>query len=805
MNDCHSSGPSEVLLLEPVDGKKIPIIALAGQPNMGKSTLFNLLTGLNQHVGNWPGKTVEQRSGTFTLDSKTYHLVDLPGTYSLTANSPEEVIAREFILTEKPDVVIAVVSAANLERSLYLVSELVCLPAPVVVALNMMDVAKQEGMTVDTVALSKALNLPVIPITATKALGVRELLQMVDKVMEDHHLSAEPNIPEIRVDVSQAIDEVEALIGDYVPMNYRFELRGWHHGHNPVHHRSRTYAFFGIPHEPIANGGNFGHQVHEHHFQIESEAGRAGGFEAGADFRGDIAHLHHRYRHEMRSLAREQRIQGRSIHDRHANFVRFDPERSTETRFSHSFQLHQPPGYPSRWVALKLLEGDTEITKMMKALLPDEIWQKVHAILLKHDDAMVAVASGRYNWISEIVQKTVEKPKMGQISITERLDRVATHPVWGLFVLAGILGLVFWLTFTIGSPAQAWLDTQFVSRLGNLVSAAMVSSPAWLRSLFVNGIIGGVGSVITFLPILIIFFASFGFLEDVGYMARAAYVMDNIMHMMGLHGKSFLPLFLGFGCNVPAIMGTRVIDSKPARILTILIAPLVPCTARMAVIAFLAPTFFGKQAFLVSWGLILFSIFLLVVLGVLLNKIIFKGERSAFIMEMPLYHIPNIRTVGLLVWQRSGSFLKKAGTTILVASVIIWGLSYLPYGNLNTSYLAIFGKWLSPVGKLMGFDWRLTVALISSFPAKENAIATLGVLFGTSANSGLAAILGSSFSGASAISFLVVTMLFIPCLATVAIIKQETNSFRWTAFSVLMFLVLSTSMGMIVYHIALLV
>jgi ferrous iron transport protein B len=678
MSDCHSSGVSEVINLASTGETKMPVIALAGQPNMGKSTLFNLLTGLNQHVGNWPGKTVEQRSGNFTLDGKTYHLVDLPGTYSLTANSPEEVIAREFILTERPDVVIAVVSAANLERSLYLVSELVCLPVPVVVALNMMDVAQQEGMKVDAAVLSKELNLPVVPITATRALGVRDLLQEAVDVINGKEQTL-PNIPEIRADVTKAIETVENLIENYVPTDYT-------------------------------------------------------------------------------------------------------------------------PG----WVALKLLEGDTEITKSMKTALPEEKWKAVNTVLLENDDAMVVVASGRYNWIGNIVRLTIERPKMGQISVTERLDRVATHPVWGLFVLAGILGLVFWLTFTIGSPLQSWLATQVVGRIAGFMRTVMVTSPAWLRSLVVDGVIGGVGAVLTFLPILMIFFASFGFLEDIGYMARAAYVMDNIMHMMGLHGKSFLPLFLGFGCNVPAIMGTRVIDSKQARILTILIAPLIPCTARMAVIAFLAPAFFGKQAFLVSWGLILFSIIMLVVLGILLNKVVFKGERSAFIMEMPLYHIPNLRTVGLLVWQRALSFLKKAGTTILIASVIIWGLSYLPAGDLNTSYLAIFGKWLTPVGKLMGFDWRLTVALISSFPAKENAIATLGVLFGSSANSGLATTLASTFSGATAISFLVVTMLFIPCLATVAVIRQETGSIKWTAFSVMMFLVLSTVSGIIVYHVALL-
>lgn len=805
MSDCHSSGPSEVMYVDQIDGKKIPTIALAGQPNMGKSTLFNLLTGLNQHVGNWPGKTVEQRSGSFTFDSKTFHLVDLPGTYSLTANSPEEVIAREFILTEKPDVVIAVVSAANLERSLYLVSELVCLPAPVVVALNMMDVAKQEGMKVDAQALSLALKLPVIPITATKALGVRELLKVAEQVIVNPRISANPTMPEIRADVSEAIAEVEALIQEYVPMQYRFELRGWHHDHMHHPHHSgygREFAGRNWQHDPISRRAM--HELHDEMRATWRDAERGD---------RDVAREMHELRHEAHRRFHEARRYYRQELSRSGVASSSRPAEWGEG-FSHSEHFAEPrhgfmPSFavvpfPSDWVALKLLEGDTEITKMMKSTLPAEVWQKVHAILVKNDGAMVAVASGRYNWIGSIVKKTVEHPKMGQISITERLDRVATHPVWGLFVLAGVLGLVFWLTFTVGSPIQAWLDVHVVGGMETLVSGWLADAPNWLRSLLVDGVIGGVGSVITFLPILVIFFASFGFLEDIGYMARAAYVMDNIMHMMGLHGKSFLPLFLGFGCNVPAIMGTRVIDSKSARILTILIAPLVPCTARMAVIAFLAPAFFGKNAFLVSWGLILLSIVLLVVLGILLNKIIFKGERSAFIMEMPLYHIPNLRTTGLLVWQRSLSFLRKAGTTIAVASVVIWVLSYLPAGNLESSYLAIFGKWLSPVGKWMGFDWRLTVALLSSFPAKENAVATLGVLFGSAANSGLAAMIGSSFSAASGLSFLAVTMLFIPCLATVAVIRQETGSVKWTIFSVAMFLVISVVTGTLIYHIALL-
>ncbi len=675
MSDCHETPTRSTTRLSYFEADT-PLIALAGQPNMGKSTLFNLLTGLNQHVGNWPGKTVERRDGHFDHSGRAYRLVDLPGTYSLTANSPEEVIAREYILREQPSVVVAVVSAANLERSLYLVAELAALDAPVVVALNMMDVAAQEGIQVDAHVLEAALGLPVVPMTASRAAGVRELMNVVDDVLAGKRIPI-PRLPEVRQDHREVLERIESLIDGHVP----------------------------------------------------------------------------------------------------------DP-------------------YPQGWAALKLLEGDAEVTRMMEAALPSAAWASVHEVLAQHDDAFLAVASGRYEWIGRMVRAAVTRPRVGQVGVTERLDRLAAHPVWGLVILAGILGLVFWLTFTVGSPLQALLEEQLIAPLAGLAASALVGVPFWLQGMIVDGLIGGVGSVLTFLPILVIFFAAFALLEDVGYMARAAYVMDNLMHLMGLHGKSFLPLFLGFGCNVPAVMGTRVIDSWPARLLTILIAPLVPCTARMAVVAFIAPVFFGANAVWISWGLVLLSLLALVSSGALLNRVIFKGQRSAFIMEMPLYHLPNARTIGLLVWQRSISFVKKAGTAILAMSLLVWVLSYLPNGDLNTSFLARLGQFIEPVGRWMGFDWRLTVALITSFPAKENAVATLGVLFGSSPEGGLATALTAAFSSATALSFLTVTMLFIPCMATVAVTKQETNSWRWTLLSVGLLLALSVAAGAGVYHLA---
>ncbi|HEX2998280.1 MAG TPA: ferrous iron transport protein B, partial [Anaerolineales bacterium] len=562
MNDCHStSTPLQPVVIR----ERMPLLALAGQPNVGKSTLFNFLTGLNQHVGNWPGKTVERKEGSFTVNGQEYGIVDLPGTYSLTANSPEEVITREYILREQPDLVIAVVNAANLERSLYLVAELISLSAPLAVVLNMMDVAKQEGLCIEPKVLEAALGVPVIPMTATHVNNMQNFYQTVQEILNGQRTST-PRLPEIRADHREILAQILGHIQGYVPALY-----------------------------------------------------------------------------------------------------------------------------PENWVALKLLEGDAEMTRLMQSSLPPEKWDAVYALLRQHDDALLAIASGRYEWIARMIRAAVVQPKIGQISLTQRLDRWATHPVWGLVILAGILGLVFWLTFTIGSPVQGWLDAQIVGGLTRLASQLLAETPFWVSSLVVNGVIGGVGAVVTFLPIMIIFFAVFGLLEDMGYMARAAFVMDNFMHMMGLHGKSFLPLFLGFGCNVPSILGTRVIDSKPARFLTILIAPLVPCTARMAVVAFLAPAFFGSKALFVSWGLVLLSMVALVLSGAILNKTIFKGQRSAFIMEMPLYHVPNSRTIGLLIWQRSLSFIKKAGTTILAMSLVIWLLSTLPNGNLDQSYLVQFG------------------------------------------------------------------------------------------------------------------
>lgn len=669
MSECHTPISAATVHIEPGG----VVVALAGQPNVGKSTVFNLLTGLNQHVGNWPGKTVEQRSGVYRYDGLSMTIVDLPGTYSLTANSQEEIIARDFIITQRPQVVIAVVNAAILERSLYLVAELMALDAPLVVGLNMMDVAHDEGMDIEPHVLEAALGVPVIAMSAASNQGVHDLVDAVARVVRGAVVLT-PAQPEIRADHRAVLAEVDDLVKHYAPAHY-----------------------------------------------------------------------------------------------------------------------------PSQWLALKLLEGDPAVVQMLQERMPPAAWQQVEAVLLQHEDAALAIASGRYEWIGRMVRAAVRRPRAGDVTVTERIDRVATHPLWGLGLFAIVLALIFGITYAIGAPLQSWLNDVVVGGLAATLAQLLGGAPAWLSGLVVDGALGGAGTVLTFVPILVIFFAAMAVLEDVGYMARAAYVMDRFMHPMGLHGKSFMPLFLGFGCNVPAVQGTRIIEEPRARLLTLLLAPLVPCTGRMAVVAFIVPLFFGASATLVSWGLIMTSLLVMALVGLVLSKTMVRGEPLAFIMELPLYHRPQIKNIALLVWQRTLAFIERAGTLILLVSILVWLLSWLPDGELDTSLLARGGRMLAPLGELMGLDWRMLVALLTSFVAKENSVATLGVLLGAG-DSGLAATLPTLLTPAAALAFLVVQVLFVPCVATVGAVQQETQSWRWTLFLVALLFVISFAAGIAVYQ-----
>jgi ferrous iron transport protein B len=657
-------------------GEKNIVVALAGPPNVGKSTVFNLLTGLSQHVGNWPGKTVEQKTGVLRRGNTTLNFVDLPGTYSLTANSAEEQIARDYLVKENPDVVVAVLNAASLERNLYLVAELIELAPRLIIALNMMDVAQQQGMKVDARALESALNIPVIAMVASKNQGVNDLVRLIERESGRPRKSRDVRHIESDSEVKAVIDRVEELLTE----------------------------------DSIAP-------------------------------------------------------------------------------------------YPGHWAAMKLLEGDEQINRLVRQRLSPDRSSALELFLKEHEAAAVTIATLRFEWVERMVGTTQERPPIGRVSLTERIDRVATNPILGLFMLLAIMGIVFGLVYSIGVPIQRFLEVSLIDRAHEWLYSVLNFMPGWVPSLLGDGILGGVGTVLTFMPILFFFFLAWAILEDTGYMARVAFVTDRFMHLIGLHGKSVLPFIIGFGCNVPAVMGARIIESERARLLTMLLTPLIPCTGRMAVITIIAAAFFGSWAILVSVGMVVFSLVMMVISGLIMNRFVLSGERTALIMELPLYHSPNPRLIWWISWQRIWAFVKRAGTIILIVSVIVWLLATFPGGSIEQSFLAQVGRWLEPLGKLMGLNWQLMVALLSSFVAKENTIATLGVLLGGT-DAGLIQGLKEMLVPASAVAFLVIQALFIPCVATVAVLYQETGSWRWTAFSIGFQLVLSFSIAIVVFQAA---
>jgi ferrous iron transport protein B len=661
--------PDDEVCLPPIE-KEI-FVALVGQPNVGKSTVFNILTGLSQHVGNWPGKTVEKKEGTHRADNVLIRIVDLPGTYSLTAFSEEERVARDFIIKEKPDLVVLILNAAALERGLYLLSEVLLLNRPVILAINMLDVASDQGIEIDTRALQDSLGIPVIPMVAKRNSGIKELVNQIATIASCEY-KYNPELPEVSADHQDIYEDILKQVRPYI-------------------------------HEP----------------------------------------------------------------------------------------------YTSEWVTIKLMEGDPEVSTMVEGKAQKSAWDEILNLLIKHEDALHAVVNGRYDWIEKISRAAVSRFKMGQVVLTDRIDHILTRPILGIPILLAVMAFVFFLTYAGGVPLQGWLSDQ-IQHFIKFCEPFTTGWPAWLQGLMLNGVIGGAGSVLTFLPILLIFFAIMAFLEDIGYMARAAFVMDRIMHLVGLHGKSFIPMCLGFGCNVPAVLGARIIETRKARMITLLLIPFVPCTARLAVLTLVSAAVFGSNAAYVSWSILALNIAVLGIAGIFVNKTLWKQD-APFIMELPIYHSPDIKTIMMVIWSRTISFIRKAGTVILGVSLIVWLLSYFPSGNVEDSFLASFGKLLQPLGVPLGLDWKMITALLTGLVAKENVVATLGVLYSVG-REGLTNILPTIMSPESAAAFLVVMMLFIPCAATIAVLKKEMNSNKWFYSSMAMTLVVSYLGGIAAYN-----
>ncbi len=670
----------ECEITDDTKGLKKILVAFAGPPNAGKSTVFNILAGLSQHVDNWPGKTVEKKEGIHLCGNEELRIVDLPGTYSLTSFSEEERVARDFILTEHPDVIVLMANASALDRSLYVLSELLLLGPPVIVVVNMVDMAENQGIRIDIAALQKSLGIPVVEMVATKNRGIKELVSQIISLSKGE-LPYHPRTPKVAADHREVFTTISSLL---------------------THHLSG--------------------------------------------------------------------------------------ERSSD------------PGYRNL-LAVKLMEGDPDISRLVEKQLPNDTWSRIRALLIQHEDSLHAIVGGRYDWIEEVSRAAIDRFRMGQVVMTDRIDHILTRPIFGIPILLAVFAGVFFITYQVGYPLQKGLEW-LVRAFAGQVETALAPFPFWVKGLIVDGIIGGAGSVLTFIPILVIFFAVIALLEDVNYMARAAFVMDRFMHLIGLHGKSVIPLCLGFGCNVPSILGARIVESKKERLLTIFLSPFIPCTARLAVLTFVTAAMFPHAATVVSWSILAADMMVLGLTGMVASRFILKESAMPFIMELPLYHKPDPKTIGMVIWASILSFVKKAGTVILLVSVGIWILAHLPHGRIEDSYLALFGQFIEPIGHPMGLDWKMMTALLTSIIAKENSMATLGVLYGVG-REGLVHALPTVMSHASALAFLVVLMLFIPCAATLAVMKRELNSWRWFGASFALMLAVSFVGGVLAYQIAL--
>ena len=631
------------------------ILALAGNQNCGKTTLFNQLTGSNQHVGNFPGVTVEQKSGQ-VRGQKNCTVVDLPGIYSLRPYTAEEIVTRDYILRQKPDGIINIVDATNLERNLYLTLQLLTLRVPMVLALNMMDELTGNGGSIDVKKMAQTLGIPVVPICAATADGVSELVD----------------------------EAVRAAEGKILPQVYDFCEPG------PVHRCIHAVC----------------HQIEDH---------------------------------------------------------------------------AQAAGICTRFAATWLIEGDASMEEVLR-LDQNEKELIEHSVLQMEQerglDRNAALADMRYSFIEKLVKDAVVKPKESrQHKRSVQADKILTGKYTAIPIFIGVMFLIFFLTFHVIGAFLSDLLALGIDRLTQIVDAALTAyglNPV-VQSLIIDGIFEGVGSVLSFLPVIVTLFFFLSILEDTGYMARVAFVMDKLLRRIGLSGKSIVPMLIGFGCTVPAVMATRTLPSERDRTMTILLTPFMSCSAKIPIYGFFSAAFFPEHAALVMIALYLFGILMGILAALVLEKTAFRGRPVPFVMELPNYRLPSVKSVALLLWEKAKDFLERAFTVIFLATIVIWFLqSFDTRLNVVTdsagSLLAIIGRHIAPVFAPLGFaDWRCAAALISGFIAKESVVSTLEILLGTSA-------LGALFTTKSAVSFLVFTLLYTPCVAAIAAIRREVGS-----------------------------
>ena len=674
-------------------------VGFIGNPNCGKTTLFNAFTGANLKVANWPGVTVEKKEGYTTYEGEQFKLVDLPGIYSLTSYTMEEKVSRECIMSDEIDVIVDVVDASCLERNLYLTLQLIELGKPVILALNMMDIVEERGMEIDLHRLPEMLGIPAIPVSARKKSGLSVLMHAVS-----HHAD--------------------------------------HAIQNPL--------------------------IHHHH-----------------DKQSRHEHNHHTEYAMVYSDALEDKID-----------VIMDA-------LACSYPTLENP----RWHAIKLLEKDESVTAAFP--LPD--LEKI--IDRSYEQEII---NQKYDFIEEIIQEILVN-KSEKEAFTEKLDHFLTHRIWGLPLFLGIMALVFLLTFTVGDWLKGYFEI-FLESFSTAVTSGLTSLHVgdMMISLIVDGIISGVGGILTFLPNIFILFLALAFLEDSGYMARVAFVMDDIMGHLGLSGRAFIPLLLGFGCSVPAVMASRALEHRKDRLKTILITPFMSCSARLPIYVLFSQMFFPKHAMLVSYSMYLLGIIVAITTAFVLSKLDGSKAEHALLIELPEYKSPNARTIAIYVWEKVKDYLTKAGTVIFVASVILWGLlNFGPSGyvtDISNSFGSIIGKAAVPLFAPVGLGyWQIVVALIAGIAAKEVVVSSCSVLFGvqnittTDGMSTMVATLGAlGFGAANAYALMVFCLLYIPCTATIATINREVESKKLTALIIFFQFAVAWVMSFLVYHIGLL-
>lgn len=705
---------SESELVALAKGKRRTInVALVGNPNCGKTSLFNIASGAHEHVGNYSGVTVDAKEGFFDFQGYHFRIVDLPGTYSLSAYTPEELYVRKHIIEETPDVIINVADSSNLERNFYLTTQLIDMNVRMVIALNMYDELESSGNKLDYIKLSQLIGVPMIPTVCRRGEGIDQLFHVIIGIYEGGDFLSQKG--EIRSEILE-------------------DLRDWH----------KTY-------------------VPDHEFGSHKE-------EEDARPRGYMRHIHINHGPELeRSIEEVKKAISQNEDIRHK--------------------------YSTRFLSIKLLENDKEIENFIstlpngKEIIAIRNKETLRIRKVMNEDSEQAITDAKYGFITGALKETFTDNHLEKEQTTRVIDSIVTHRIWGYPIFFLFLYIMFEGTFVLGDyPMQGieWL----VDQLGNLIRNNMAEGP--LKDLLIDGIIGGVGGVIVFLPNILILYFFISILEDSGYMARAAFIMDKIMHRMGLHGKSFIPLIMGFGCNVPAIMATRTIEDRKSRLITMLVNPLMSCSARLPIYLVMIGAFFPNCASFMLLCIYTAGILLAVIMARIFSKFLVKGEDSPFVMELPPYRMPTSKSIMRHTWEKGAQYLKKMEGIIMIASIIIWFLGYYPQHDAyesvaeqqKNSYIGQIGKAIEPVIKPLGFDWKLGIGLISGVGAKELVVSTLGVLY---TNEGDVENVNLSnripITPLVALAYMLFVLIYFPCIATFAAIKQESGSWKWAIFT----------------------